>query len=197
MSVNTVLIYKPKGEALGFKVSDTLREQVIDIVDFLESLSFKLTMFRVIENNYVEVEYTNDTGGFTQRFVMMSNHTVYQENGLPVSWSKLTWESKGFYFDNSGEMFESADEIHALNVQEYDPVEALRGILKWCRGNGLGLENFGMSGNGFYSITADGYESEEFGRNEYVFQNEQGHLEVWTKDSLESEGYTIQNDLPF
>lgn len=50
MSVNTVLIYKPKGEALGFKVSDTLREQVIDIVDFLESLSFKLTMFRVIEN---------------------------------------------------------------------------------------------------------------------------------------------------
>lgn len=197
MSVNTVLIYKPKGEALGFKVSDTMREQVIDVVDFLESLSFKLTMFRVIENKAAEVEYTNDTGGFTQRFVMMPNHTVYQENGLPVCWSKSTWESKGFYFDNSDEMFESADEIHALNVQEYDQVEALRGILEWCRGNGLGLENFGMSGNGTYSIMADGYESEEFGRNDYVFQNEQGHFEVWTKENLESEGYTFQDDLPF
>ena len=83
MSVNTVLILKPKGEALGFTVSDTMREQVIDVVDFLESLNLKLTMFRVIENK-TEVEYTNDTGGFTQRFVMIPNHIVYQENGLPV-----------------------------------------------------------------------------------------------------------------
>lgn len=191
MSVNTVLIYKPKGEALGFKVSDTMREQIIDVVDFLDSLGFKLTMYRVIENNAAEVQYTNDAGGFTQSFVMMPNYTVHHENGIPICWSKRLWESKGFYFDNSDEMFESADEIHALNVQEYDQVEALRGILEWCRGNGLGLENFGMSGNGFYSITADGYESEEFGRNEYVFQNEQGHLEVWTKENLESEGYTV------
>ena len=197
MSVNTVLINKPKGEALGFKVSDTMREQIIDVVDFLDSLGFKLTLFRVIENNAAEVEYTNETGGFTQSFIMMPNRTVYQENGLPICWSKSTWESKGFYFDNSGKMFESADEIHALNVQEYDPVEALRGILEWCRGNGLGLENFGMSGNGIYSIIADGYESEEFGRNDYVFQNEQGHFEVWTKEELESEGYTVQDDLPF
>lgn len=196
MSVNTVLIHKPKGEALGFKVSDTMREQIIDVVDFLESLDFKLTMFRVIENNAAEVEYTNGTGRFT-RFEMMPNHTIYQENGLPVCWSKSTWESKGFYFDNLGEMFESADEIHALNVQEYDQVEALRGILEWCRGNGLGLENFGMSGNGIYYITADGYESEEFGRNDYVFQNENNRIEVWTKEELESEGYTIQDDLPF
>ena len=194
MSVNTVLILKPKGEALGFKVSDTLREQVIDVVDFLECLNLKLIMFRVLENKTAEVEYTNDTGGFTQRFVMMPNKTIYQENGLPVGWSKSTWESKGFYFDNSGEMFESADEIHALNVKEYDPVEALRGILEWCRGNGLDLENFGMSGNGTYSITADGYESEEFGRNDYVFQNEQGHFEIWTKENLESEGYIFTED---
>ena len=83
MSVNTVLILKPNGEALGFTVSDTIREQVIDVVDFLESLNLKLTMFRVIENK-TEVEYTNDTGGFTQRFVMIPNHIVYQENGLPV-----------------------------------------------------------------------------------------------------------------
>lgn len=197
MSVNTVLILKPKGEALGFTVSETMREQVIDVVDFLECLNLKLTMFRVVENKAAEVEYTNDTGGFTQRFVMMPNHTVYQENGLPVDWSKSTWESKGFYFDNSGEMFESADEIHALNVQEYDPVEALRGILEWCRGNGVSLENFGMGGEGIYSIMADGYESEEFGRNDYVFQNEQGHFEVWTKENLESEGYIFQDDLPF
>lgn len=197
MSVNTVVIYKPKGEALGFKVSDTMREQIIDVVDFLESLSFKLTMFRVIENKAAEVEYTNDTGGFTQRFIMMPNYTVYQENGLPVCWSKSTWESKGFYFDNSGEMFESADEIHALNVQEYDPVEALRGILEWCSGNGIDLDNFGMGGNGIYSIMVDGYESEEFGRNEYVFQAENGHFEVWTKENLESEGYTFQDDLQF
>lgn len=197
MSVNTVLIYKPKGEALGFKVSDTMREQIIDVVDFLESLSFKLTMFRVIENKAAEVEYTNDAGGFTQRFVMIPNDTVYQENGMPVCWSKSTWESKGFYFDNSDEMFEGADEIHALNVREYDQVEALRGILEWCRGNGLGLENFGMSGNGIYSITADGYESEEFGSNDYVFQAENSHLEVWTKENLESEGYTFQDDLSF
>lgn len=198
MSVNTVLIYKPKGEALGFKVSDTMREQIIDVVDFLESLSFffKLTMFRVIENNAAEVEYTNGAGRFT-RFEMMLNHTVYQDNGIPVCWSKSMWESKGFYFDNSDEMFESADEIHALNVNEYDPVEALRGILEWCRGNGLGLENFGMSGNGIYYIIADGYESEEFGRNDYVFQNEHGNFEVWTKEELESEGYTVQDDLPF
>ena len=191
MSVNTVLIYKPKGEALGFKVSDTMREQIIDVVDFLDSLGFKLTMFRVIENKAAEVEYTNNTGGFTQRFIMMPNQTVHHENGIPISWSKSTWENKNFYFDNSDEMFESADEIHALNVQEYNYVEALRGILEWCCGNGLGLENFGMSGNGIYSITADGYESEEFGRNDYVFQNEQGHLEVWTKENLESEGYTV------
>ena len=197
MSVNTVLILKPKGEALGFTVSDTMREQIIDVVDFLESLNLKLTMFRVVENKAAEVEYTNDTGGFTQRFVMMPNNTIYQENGLPVGWSKSTWESKGFYFDNSGEMFESADEIHALNVKEYDPVEALRGILEWCRSVGVGLENFGMSGNGAYSIMADGYESEEFGRNDYVFQNEQGHLEIWTKENLESEGYIVQDDLPF
>ena len=194
MSVNTVLILKPKGEALGFTVSDTMREQIIDVVDFLESLNLKLTMFRVVENKAAEVEYTNDTSRFTQRFVMMPNHTVYQENGLPVGWSKSTWESKGFYFDNSGEMFESADEIHALNVQEYDAVESLRGILEWCRGNGLYLENFGMSGNGFYSITVDEYESEEFGRNDYVFQNEQGHFEVWTKENLESEGYILAED---
>ena len=197
MSVNTVLILKPKGDALGFKVPETMREQVIDVVDFLESLSFKLTMFRVIENKAAEIEYTNDTGGFTQRFVMMPNHIVYQENGLPVCWSKSTWESKGFYFDNSDEMFESVDEIHALNVQEHDQVQALRGILEWCRGNGLGLENFGMSGNGVYSIMADGYESEEFGWNDYVFQNEQGCFEVWNKEELESEGYTFQDDLPF
>ena len=197
MSVNTVLIYKPKGEALGFKVSESVREQVIDVVDFLESLNFKLTMFRVLDNKAAEVEYTNETGGFTQSFIMMPNRTVYQENGLPICWSKSTWESKGFYFDNSGKMFESADEIHALNVQEYDPVEALRGILEWCRGNGVSLENFGMNGNGGYSIMADGYESEEFGRNEYVFQNEQGHFEVWTKENLESEGYTFQDDRPF
>ena len=197
MSVNTVIIHKPKGEALGFKVSKILHEQIIDVVDFLESLNLKLTMFRVIENKAAEVEYTTDTGGYIQRFVMMPNHTVYQENGLPVGWSKSKWESKGFYFDNSGEMFESADEIHALNVQEYDPVEALRGILEWCRGNGLDLENFGMSGNGAYSIMADGYESEEFGRNDYVFQNEQGQFEVWTKENLESEGYTFQDDRPF
>ena len=196
MSVNTVLILKPKGEALGFTVSDTMREQVIDVVDFLECLNLKLTMFRVVENKAAEVEYTNDTGGFIQRFVMMPNHTVYQENGLPVGWSKSTWESKGFYFDNSGEMFESADEIRALNVQEYDSVEALRGILEWCRGNGLCLENFGMSGNGAYSIMADGYESEEFGRSDYVFKNEQCHFEVWTKENLESEGYIFQDDLP-
>ena len=194
MSVNTVLILKPKGEALGFTVSDTLREQVIDFVDFLESLSLKLAMFRVIENKAVEVEYTNDTGGFIQRFVMIPNHTVYQENGLPVCWSKSTWESKGFYFDNSGEMFESADEIHALNVQEYDAVEALRGILEWCRDVGVGLENFGMCGEGIYSIMADGYESEEFGRNDYVFQNEQSHFEVWTKENIESEGYILAED---
>lgn len=194
MSVNTVLILKPKGEALGFMVSDTLREQVIDFVDFLESLSLKLTMFRVIENKAVEVEYTNDTGGFIQRFVMIPNHTVYQENGLPVCWSKSSWESKGFYFDNSGEMFESADEIHALNVQEYDAVEALRGILEWCRDVGVGLENFGMCGEGIYSIMADGYESEEFGRNDYVFQNEQSHFEVWTKENIESEGYILAED---
>ena len=194
MSVNTVLILKPKGEALGFTVSDTLREQVIDFVDFLESLSLKLAMFRVIENNAVEVEYTNDIGGFIQRFVMIPNHTVYQENGLPVCWSKSTWESKGFYFDNSGEMFESADEIHALNVQEYDAVEALRGILEWCRDVGVGLENLGMCGEGIYSIMADGYESEEFGRNDYVFQNEQSHFEVWTKENIESEGYILAED---
>ena len=197
MSVNTVLILKPKGEALGFTVSDTMREQVIDVVDFLECLNLKLTMFRVVENKAAEVEYTNDTGGFTQRFVMMPNHTVYEENGLPVGWSKSTWESKGFYFDNSGEMFESADEIQALNVQEYDPVEALRGILGWCRSVGVGLENFGMGGEGIYSIMTDGYESEEFGRNDYVFQNDQGHFEVWTKENLESEGYIFQDDLPF
>lgn len=197
MSVNTVIIHKPKGEALGFKVSDTMREQIIDVVDFLESLDFKLTMFRVIENKAAEVEYTNDTGGFTQSFTLVPNRTVYQENGLPICWSKSLWKSKGFYFDNLDEMFESADEIHALNVNEYDSVEALRGILEWCRGNGLGLENFGMSGNGIYSITADGYESEEFGRNDYVFQNEHGHFEVWTKEELESEGYTIQDDLLF
>ena len=197
MSVNTVLINKPNGEALGFKVSETMREQIVDVVDFLDSLGFKLTMFRVMENKAAEIEYTNDTGGFTQGFVMMPNYTVYQENGIPVSWSKSLWESKGFYFDNLDEMFESADEIHALNVQEYEPVEALRGILEWCRGNGLGLENFGMSGNGVYTIMADGYESEEFGRNDYVFQNENGHLEVWTKENLESEGYTIQDDRPF
>ena len=197
MSVNTVLIYKPKGEALGFKVSETMREQIIDVVDFLDSLDFKLTMFRVIENKAAEIEYTNDIGGFTQRFVMMPNYTVYQENGLPVCWSKVTWESKGFYFDNSDEMFESADEIHALNVQEYDPVEALRGILEWCRGNGLNLENFGMSGNGIYSIMADGYESDEFGPHDYVFQAENGRFEIWTKENLESEGYTFQDDLPF
>ena len=197
MSVNTVLILKPKGEALGFTVSDTMREQIIDVVDFLESLNLKLTMFRVVENKAAEVQYTNDTGGFTQRFVMMPNYTVYQENGLPVCWSKPTWESKGFYFDNSGEMFESADEIHALNVKEYDAVEALRGLLEWCRSAGVGLDNFGMGGEGIYSIMADGYESEEFGRNDYVFQNEQGHFEVWTKESLESEGYTLQDDRPF
>lgn len=197
MSINTVLINKHKGEVLGFKVSDTMREQIIDVIDFLDSLGFKLTMFRVIENKATEVEYTNDTGGFTQRFIMMPNYTVYQENGMPVSWSKGTWESKGFYFDNSDEMFESADEIHALNVQEYDSVEALRGILKWCRGNGISLDNFGMHGSGRYSIMANGYESEEFGRNDYVFQNEHGHFEVWTKEELESEGYTVQDDLPF
>lgn len=197
MSVNTVLIYKPKGEALGFKVSDTMREQIIDVVDFLESLDFKLTMFSVIENKAAEVKYTNGTDEFTRYFIMMPNYTVYHENGIPVCWSKATWEYKGFYFDNSDEMFESADVIHALNVQEYDAVEALRGILEWCRGNGLGLENFGMSGNGTYSIMADGYESEEFGRNDYVFQNEQGHFEVWTKENLESEGYTFQDDIPF
>ena len=194
MSVNTVLILKPKGEALGFTVSDTMREQVIDVVDFLESLNLKLTMFRVVENKAAEVEYTNDTGGFTQRFVMMPNHTVYHENGLPIGWSKSIWESNDFYFDNSGEMFESADEIRALNVQEYDSVEALRGILEWCRGNGLSLDNFGIGGNGIYSIMADGYESEEFGRNSYVFQNEQGHFEVWTKENLESEGYIFTED---
>ena len=197
MSVNTVLIYKPKGEALGFKVSDTMREQIIDVVDFLESLNFKLTMFRVIENEAAEVEYTNDTGGFTQRFVMMPTLTVYQENGLPACWSKSTWESKGFYFDNSDEMFESADEIHALNVQEYDQVEALRGILEWGRCNGIDVDNFGMHGTGHYSIMADGHESEEFGHRDYVFQNEQGQFEVWTKENLESEGYTFQDDLPF
>lgn len=197
MSVNTVLIHKPKGEALGFKVSDTMREQIIDVVDFLDSLGFKLTMYRVIENKAAEVQYTDDAGGFTQSFVMMPNYTVYHENGSPVCWSKSTWESKGFYFDNSGRMFESADEIHALNVQEYDPVEALRGIFEWCRGNGLGLENFGIFGNGVYSIMADGYESEFFSLNDYVFQNEQGDFEVWTKENLESEGYTFQDDLPF
>lgn len=197
MSVNTVLIHKPKGEALGFNVSKILREQIIDVVDLLESLDFKLTMFSVIENKAAEVKYTNGADEFTRCFIMMPNYTVYHENGIPVCWSKSTWESKGFYFDNSGKMFESADEIHALNVQEYDPVEALRGILEWCRGNGLGLENFGIFGNGVYSIMADGYESEEFGLNDYVFQNEQGHFEVWTKENLESEGYTFQDDLPF
>ena len=196
MSVNTVLILKPKGEALGFTVSDTIREQVINVVDFLENLNLKLTMFRVIENK-TEVEYTNDTGGFTQRFVMIPNHIVYQENGHPVSWSKGSWAYKGFYFDNSDKMFESADEIHALNVQEHDPAAALRGILEWCRSVGVGLENFGMGGEGIYSIMADGYESEEFGRNDYVFQNEQGHFEIWTKENLESEGYIFQDDLPF
>ena len=55
----------------------------------------------------------------------------------------------------------------------------------------------GMSGNGIYYITADGYESEEFGWNDYVFQNENGHLEVWTKENLENEGYTVQDDHPF
>jgi hypothetical protein len=197
MSVNTVLIHKPKGEALGFKVPNTVREQVIDVVDFLESLDFKLTAFRVIENEAVKVEYTNDTGGFTQRFIMVPNGTVYQKNGLPVCWIKSIWESKGFYFDNSDEMFESADEIHALNVQEYDAVEALRGILEWCRSVGVGLENFGMGGEGIYSIMTDGYESEEFGRNDYVFQNEQGQFEVRTKENLESEGYTFQDGRPF
>lgn len=191
MSVNTVLLYKPKGEALGFKVSDTMREQIIDVVDFLESLNLKLTMFRVLENNDAEVEYTNDTGGFTQCFVMAPNRTVYKENGLPVGWSKATWESKGFYFDNSGEMFESAEEIHALNVKEYDPVEAFSGILEWCRGNGISLDNFGMHGSGRYSIMADGYESEEFGPSDYVFQNEEGLFEIWTKENLECEGYTF------
>ena len=196
MSVNTVLIHKPKGEALGFKVSATMREQIIDVVDLLESLNFKLTMFRVIENITAEVEYTNDTGGFTQSFILGPNRTMYQESGIPISWSKSIWKSKGFFFDKAGEMYEGADEIQALNVQEYDPVEALRGILEWCRGNGLGLENFGMSGNGAYSIMADGYESEEFGRNDYVFQNEQSHFEVWTRENLESEGYIFQDDLP-
>ena len=38
---------------------------------------------------------------------------------------------------------------------------------------------------------ADGHESEEFGWNDYVFQAENGSLEVWTKESLESEGYTV------
>lgn len=197
MSVNTVLIYKPKGEALGFNVPNTVREQIIEIVDFLESLDFKLTAFRVIENEAVKVEYTNDTGTLTQQFVMMPNNTVYQENGIPICWTKGMWESKGFYFDNSDEMFESADEIHALNVQEYDPVEALRGILKWCRGNGIHMDNFGLHETGVYSIMSDGYESEEFGRNDYVFQNEQGQFEVWTKENLESEGYTFQDDVPF
>ena len=197
MSVNTVSIYKPKGEALGFKVSETMREQIIDVVDFLESLNLKLTMFSVIENKAAEVKYTNGADEFTRCFIMAPNCTVYQESGIPICLSKSTWESKGFYFDNSDEMFESADEIHALNVREYDPVEALRGILEWCRNVGVGLENFGMCGEGIYSIMADGYESEEFGRNDYVFQNEQGHFEVWTKENLKSEGYTIQDDRPF
>lgn len=197
MSVNTVLIHKPKGEALGFKVPNTVREQIIEIVDFLESLNLKLTMFRVIENKAAKVEYTNDTGGFTRQFVIVPNQSVYKANGWPVCWSKVTWESKGFYFDNSGEMFESVEVIEALNVQEHDPIEALRGILKWCRGSGFGLDNFEMRGNGNCSITVDGEESEEFGRGDYVFRNEQGHFEVWTKENLESEGYTFQDDRPF
>ena len=196
MSVNTVLIYKPKGEALGFKVSDTMREQIIDVVNYLESLNLTLKMFRTVDDKAAEVEYTNDTGGFTQRIVIIPGLTVYQENGLPICWSKSTWESKGFFFDKAGEMYEGADAIQALNVQEYEPVEALRGILEWCRGNGLGLEKFGMSGNGVYSIMADGYGSEEFGWNDYVFQNEQGHIEVWNKEELESEGYVFEEVLP-
>ena len=197
MSVNTVLIYKPKGEALGFKVSESVREQIIDVMDLLESLNLKLTTFHVLENNAAKVEYTNDTGGFTQSFTMGPNYIVYQESGIPISWSKTTWESKGLFFDKAGEMYEGADEIQALNVHEYDPVEALRGILEWSRCNGLGLENFGISGNGIYSIMADGYESEEFGWNDYVFQNENGQIEVWNKEELESEGYLFEEALPF
>ena len=197
MSINIVLIHKPKGEALGFKVPNTVREQIIEIVDFLESLDFKLTAFRVIENEAVKVEYTNDTGTLTQQFVMAPNQLVYKANGWPVCCSKSTWESKGFYFDDSDEMFERVEVVEALNVQEYDPVLAFRGILEWCRGSGFGLDNFGMRGNGTYSITVDGEESEEFGRGDYVFQNEQGHFEVWTKENLKSEGYTFQDNRPF
>lgn len=197
MSVNTVLIYKPRGEALGFKVPNTVREQIIEVVDFLESLSFRLTMFRVIENGAAKIEYTDDTGKLTQLFIMVPNLTVYEDNGHPVCCSKSTWESKGFYFNNSDEMFERVEVVEALNVQEYDPVLAFRGILEWCRCSGFGLDNFGMRGNGTYAITVDGEESEEFGRGDYVFQNEQGHFEVWTKENLESEGYTFQDDRPF
>ena len=188
MSINTVLIHKPRGEALGFKVPNTVREQIIDVVDFLESLDFKLAAFRVIENGAAKIEYTNDTGVLTRQFIMEPNETVYKANGWPISCSKSTWESEGFYFNNSGEMFERAEVIEALNVQEYDPILAFRGILEWCRGSGFGLENFGMSGNGTYSIIVDGEESEEFGRDDYVFQNERGHFEVRTKEELESEG---------
>ena len=188
MSINIVLIHKPRGEALGFKVPNTVREQIIEIVDFLESLSFRLTMFRVIENGAANIEYTDDTGKLTQLFIMVPNLTVYEDNGHPVCRPKSAWESEGFYFNDSGEMFERVEVIEALNVQEDNPVEALRVILKWCRGSGFGLDNFGMSGNGIYSITVDGEESEEFGRDDYVFQNERGHFEVRTKEELESEG---------
>ncbi len=197
MPVNTVLINKPKGEALGFQVPNTVREQIIEVVDFLESLSFRLTMFRVIENGAANIEYTDDTGKLTQLFIIVPNLTVYEDNGHLVCRPKSAWESEGFYFNDSGEMFERIKVIEALNVQEYDPVLAFRGILEWCRGSGFGLDNFGMSGSGIYSIAVDGKESEEFGRRDYVFQNEQGHFEVWTKENLESEGYTFKDDRPF
>lgn len=187
----TFSIYRPKGEALGFRVTTDTRDQMIESIDILNCLDLKIKAFEVCPNDGAVVTYTNNTGGFTQTLSLIPGFIVYHENGLPCTMSKASWESKGKYFDDTGEMYEEIERFTALRLSGNDP-EKLRQAIEWCNEIGEHLDAYGMRDDGTNWVMISGDESEPFGSSDYLIFNN-NRVEVHTKESLKGEGFMFEN----
>lgn len=190
-----VTLTKPKGDPIGFKVSNYHHDQIIEITEFLRDHN--------VEINNIQCDFLNSANrilvGFTHPTSQLKIHPWTIVAGYYVFHDK---ERNDFYCSNSvesegyiivdGEVFESSEEIHALQITEFhNMVDLFQQVFEWGQMHGYTLDSFNNTEHGF-SVVIDEEKSDVLSVGDYLFFDDKGHLVTYGRDNLKEDGYEVQ-----